>query len=176
MLGVLGIFKAKGTDVFNEVASRPAEVVGGSFTSLLPIKCALNSQIYGPFLITMLLPFVLLIVAALLVIPKVLVELLLRRGRDEEEAPVFKGRMNIPRLLAVYRPMRLPMHEGEVIAWRGNFHAMERFSGVVVFIVFTLFPTLVASVASIDRRFAISPSAAGCHGVVDARRTVSWSP
>ena len=64
MLGVLGIFKAKGTDVFNEVASRPAEVVGGSFTSLLPIKCALNSQIYGPFLITMLLPFVLLIVAA----------------------------------------------------------------------------------------------------------------
>ena len=55
MLGVLGIFKAKGTATFNEIASRPAEVVGGSVTSMLPIKCALQSQIYGPFLLTMLL-------------------------------------------------------------------------------------------------------------------------
>jgi hypothetical protein len=40
MLGVLGIFKARGTAVFNEVMARPAEVVGGSITSMLPIKCA----------------------------------------------------------------------------------------------------------------------------------------
>ena len=148
MLGVLGIFKAKGTDVFNEVASRPAEVVGGSFTSLLPIKCALNSQYYGPFLITMLLPFLLLIVAALLMIPKVLIEKRMRNGRADKEPPVFKGRMNIPHCIAVYRPMRLPVNGADVTAWRGNFHAMERFSGVVVFIAFTLFPTLVASIAS----------------------------
>jgi hypothetical protein len=49
MLGVLGIFKAKGTAIFNEVVNRPAEIVGGSFTSVLPIKCALGSQVYGAF-------------------------------------------------------------------------------------------------------------------------------
>ena len=55
MLGVLGIFKAKGTKVFNDVMSRPSEIVGGSVTSLLPVKCLLNSQIYGPFFINMFL-------------------------------------------------------------------------------------------------------------------------
>ena len=47
MLGVLGIFKAKGTATFNEFVNRPAEIVGGSFTSVLPIKCTLGSQAYG---------------------------------------------------------------------------------------------------------------------------------
>ena len=100
MLGVLGVFKAKGTDVFNEVASRPAEVVGGSFTSVLPIKCALHSQVYGPFLLTMFLPFILLGVAALLMIPKILVEMMMRKGRADKEAPVFKGKVNMPRCLS----------------------------------------------------------------------------
>ena len=47
MLGVLGIFKAKGTATFNKFVNRPAEIVGGSFTSVLPIKCTLGSQAYG---------------------------------------------------------------------------------------------------------------------------------
>ena len=58
MVGVLGIFKARGTKVFNDVIGKASEVGGGSVTSILPIKCLLsaNSDIYGSFLLNMALP------------------------------------------------------------------------------------------------------------------------
>ena len=149
MLGVLGIFKAKGTKVFNEVASRPAEVVGGSITSMLPIKCALQSQIYGPFLLTMSLPFLLIGAAALLLIPKIIGERLIRKCREGKVAPTFKGKFKLPRALAVCAILRLPMSAADEAEWHDSFHPTQRFAGVVVFILFTLYPSLVASIATL---------------------------
>ena len=136
MVGVLGIFKAKGTKVFNELVARPSEIIGGSLTSLLPIKCALQSQIYGTFLLNMTLPLILLVVAALIMIPTALVEKRIREGRGARVAPVFKGVANIPRRLAFHTVMRSPMTADDIAEWRGPFYPMKRFAGIVVFLLF----------------------------------------
>jgi hypothetical protein len=149
MLGVLGIFKAKGTAIFNEAASRPAEVVGGSVTSMLPIKCALQSQIYGPFLLTMALPFLLLSLAGLLLIPKYLGEKALRKKRVGQNAPRFKVRCNLPRCIGCCRAMRKPMTAADIEEWRSPFAPTQRLAGVAVFLIFSLYPSLVAAIASI---------------------------
>ena len=160
MLGVLGIFKARGTQVFNDVVNRPAEIVGGSFTSLMPIKCALKSQVYGPFLLNMSLPIILLFVAAVIMIPKYLYEKCARKRRidNDDPVPTFKGKFNLPRFLAPFSFLRLPMTPADVKAWKAkSFSVQGRFAGVAVFTMFTLYPTLVSSIASIWN----------CTGVID---------
>jgi len=149
MLGVLGIFKAKGTAIFNEAASRPAEVVGGSITSMLPIKCALQSQIYGPFLLTMALPFLLLSLAGLLLIPKYLGEKAMQKKRVGQVAPRFKVRCNLPRCIGRCRAMRKPMTAADIEEWHSPFAPTQRLAGVAVFLIFSLYPSLVAAIASI---------------------------
>ena len=150
MLGVLGIFKARGTAIFNDVASRPAEVVGGSVTSMLPIKCALQSQIYGPFLLTMALPVLLLTVAGLLLIPKSFGEKAMRKKRVGQDAPRFKVRFNLPRCIGCCRAMRKPMTAADIEEWRSPlFKPMHRLAGVAVFLIFSLYPSLVAAIISI---------------------------
>jgi hypothetical protein len=126
MIGVLGVYKAKGTAVFNEVASRPAEIVGGSITSMMPIKCALKSQIYGPFLLTMALPFALPAIAAFLLIPKMIYEKLTRKHRVGKEAPPFKGKCSLPSWVACCRPLRKPMTAADVAEWHDVFHPTHR--------------------------------------------------
>ena len=138
MVGVLGIFKAKGTKVFNEVISRPSEVVGGSISTLLPIKCLFNSQLYGTFILDMVLPLILLGIAALIMIPTALVERRVRRGRTEAAAPAFKGKFNMPRCFAVHKLMRAPMSAEDVIAWGGPFRPVQRFAGITAFLLFFL--------------------------------------
>jgi hypothetical protein len=149
MLGVLGIFKAKGTAVFNEAALRPAEVVGGSFTSMLPIKCALQSQIYGPFLLAMALPFLLLALAGLLLIPIYLGKKAMRKKRVGQNAPRFKVRCNLPRCIGCCRAMRKPMTAADIEEWHSPFAPTQRLAGVAVFLIFSLYPSLVAAIASI---------------------------
>ena len=163
MLGVLGIFKARGTQVFNDVINRPAEIVGGSFTSLMPIKCALKSQVYGPFLLNMSLPFILLFIAAVIMIPKYLYEKCARKRRidNDDPVPTFKGKFNLPRVLAPFSFLRLPMTPADVKAWKAkSFSVQGRFAGVAVFTMFTLYPTLVSSIASIWN----------CTGMIDGSR------
>ena len=81
MLGVLGIFKAKGTATFNRIAGRPAEIAGGSFTSVLPIKCTLGSQAYGPFLLNMLLPILIPALIVIFLVPMKIIDATRRRRR-----------------------------------------------------------------------------------------------
>ena len=149
MLGVLGIFRAQGTRVFNDLVSRPSEIVGGSFMSVLPIKCALESQIYGPFLLNMALPLLGLGLAALLLIPKTLVEQKKRVLRSKLPMPSFQGRGPIPDALAVCKVLRKPTSQQQRAEWQSPFFPSQRFSGVAVFVIFTLYPTLVMSIASI---------------------------
>ena len=68
-LGVLGIFKARGTKVFYETVGKTSQAVGGSLTSMLAIKCLLQSQIYGTFLFTMALPFVAFVMVCFILFP-----------------------------------------------------------------------------------------------------------
>ena len=149
MLGVLGIFKARGTEVFNDVVNRPAEIIVGSFTSMLPVKCALQSQIYGPFLLNMGMPLIMLAIAAVILIPKALGERCMRDRRKGRQAPPFKGKFNLPRRLVVLTALRDPMAAADVAEWHAPFKPSQRISGVVVFILFSFYPTLVASVASL---------------------------
>jgi len=69
MLGVLGIFKARGTAVFNEWIGKSSEIGGGSFTSMVAVKCALESQVYGPFLLNMSSPFIIAILVFVVLLP-----------------------------------------------------------------------------------------------------------
>ena len=148
MLGMLGIFKAKGTDVYNEIASRPAQVVGGSITSLHPLKCALHSQIYGPFLLTMTLPLLLLAIASVVLLIMNAIEKAIRKGRENQDVPTFKGRFDMPRFMAYHTNLRLAMTPADEAEWRDKFHPTQRFIGVLLFIFFSLYPSLVASIAS----------------------------
>ena len=151
MLGVLGIFKARGTKTFNKVVGRPSEIVGGSISSMLPIKCAIGSQSYGPFLLNMMLPLLVPLVVIVYLVPMTMVERKRRAGRTADSiAPVFKGKFGIPRFLACCAFMRKPMSHADVKAWRSRrFDPIARFAGVMVFVLFALYPTLVASIASI---------------------------
>ena len=146
MVGVLGIFKARGTQVFNDVVSRPSDIVGGSVTSLLPIKCALGSQIYGPFIVNMLLPPLALAGAALIMVPTAIVERHIRNRRSRSKAPVFKGKFNIPRCLAVHKLMRSPMTEADKDEWLGDFFPVQRLAGVGAFLLFFMYVANAVSV------------------------------
>jgi hypothetical protein len=118
MLGVLGIFKAKGTAVFNSVMSRPAEVVGGSVTSALPIKCALNSQAYGTFIATMVLPLLVPSIATVFLTPMVFISRHMVKKRNAEPIPTYSGRCGIPRVFARWRCLRVPMDAKTRAQWR----------------------------------------------------------
>ena len=73
MVGVLGLFKARGTKVFNEAVGESSQILGGGLTSMLPIKCLLRTQVYGPYIINMIAPPVIAAVVVLVLIPTVLV-------------------------------------------------------------------------------------------------------
>jgi hypothetical protein len=69
MLGMLGIFKARGTKIFYEAIGKASETVGGGLMLALPMKCLLESQIYGSFVFQNLLPLFAFIIVAVVMIP-----------------------------------------------------------------------------------------------------------
>jgi hypothetical protein len=146
MLTVLGVFKARGTALFNEIVQRPASIAGGGISSALPLKCLLNSQIYGPFIVNMLLPPLALAGAALIMVPTAIVERHIRNRRSRSKAPVFKGKFNIPRCLAVHKLMRSPMTEADKDEWLGDFFPVQRLAGVGAFLLFFMYVANAVSV------------------------------
>ena len=74
MVGVLGIFKARGTAVFNEAIGKTSQIAGGSLTSMLAIKCILRTQVYGSFLINMMAPPIVAVLIGIVLIPTTLVK------------------------------------------------------------------------------------------------------
>ena len=150
MLGVLGIFRARGTNVFNDVISRPAEVVGGSITAVLPLRCALGLGYYGTFTLNMALPWIILALAAIVLVPKTIgMHHEFERCRSTgQEAPAYKGKFGLPRCLAFFRFTRKEMDIADIEEWHTRFKPARRFAGVAVFVLFSMYPTLVASIAS----------------------------
>ena len=131
MLGVLGIFKARGTKHFHETVSESSQVAGGSLTAMISIKCLLNSQSYGPFLLNMALPILLSILTGLVMFPTTLVKKCLaarQRASDVEMAErrerVSSGRL-IPSCAPLHEPIvdlgnvccKVPTHIALACAW-----------------------------------------------------------
>tara|TARA_B110000208_G_scaffold80164_1_gene102394 strand:- start:1153 stop:2379 length:1227 start_codon:yes stop_codon:yes gene_type:complete len=151
LLGVLGVFKAKGTSTFNTIISKPAEVGGGSLTKLQPISCTIGGewQAYGGFILNMSMPPVVLSVAALLVLPTWLIIGARQRKRTIEDAPTFGPKYGLPIIVGTMcGHLRRAATEGEKRTWAANFDPRSRFIGVAIFILFGLYPSLVGSVAS----------------------------
>ena len=138
MLGALGIFKAKGTAIFNEWVVKTSAIAGGSLTSTLAVKCLLGSQIYGPYILNMALPPAGIGIAALFMIPTAAIERCVRRRRQQGSAPAFKGKFNIPRWLAPFKCMRTAMTPTDTNEWYSEYFALKRLAGVATFLVFFL--------------------------------------
>ena len=85
MLGVLGIFKARGTQVFNKTISESSRVAGGSLTSTTAIKCLLHSQAYAPFLLNMALPFIFAALIAMIMVPTTSIKRRIAKSKRESE-------------------------------------------------------------------------------------------
>jgi len=154
MLTVLGVFKARGTAMFNEIVQRPASIVGGGVSSALPLKCLLNSQIYGAFLLNMLTPLLACGVTALLIGPVWIgkrVYEAMRGSRPPRKAPREKF------LVLCCRWEKMEPWETDMWMLRqkskdvGRFHPGPRFVAVLVFVLFGVYPTLVKSIFSIFR-------------------------
>ena len=92
MLGVLGIFKARGTKLFNEVIGQTSQVAGGALTSMLAIKCLLGTQIYGPFLVNMMLPVASALLVSLIMIPSTVMRRLQEKFLRKKDAKLQRRR------------------------------------------------------------------------------------
>ena len=153
MLTVLGVFKARGTALFNEIVQRPASIAGGGISSALPLKCLLNSQIYGTFVMNILTPIFACALTALLM------------------GPVWIAKRVQEAVLASFPPPRAPIEKIRVLcccrtekmaSWerkmwmhkrkdRVTFQPGPRFVAVLVFVLFGIYPTLVKSIFAIFR-------------------------
>ena len=83
MLGVLGIFKARGTKVFNEFVGKTAQIAGGALTSMMAIKCVLGTQVYGPFLVNMGMPIGAALLVMLIMIPTTFMRRMQERWQEK---------------------------------------------------------------------------------------------
>ena len=166
MMGALGMMKARGTDFFNEVFSRPANQASGSISSVQFLKCVSGSNVYQPFVITMAAPIVLATVAAFIMIPINAIENQIRKRRRLKpigDAPTrkvpfvqkyWKGVLQYEKLLGPCA--KSEMTEEDKADWkrlekadRKRYIADVRLRQVYVFIIFALYPTLVSSVMTI---------------------------
>ena len=181
MLGILGVFKAKGTAAFRNIVQWPANVGGGGVTSMMFVKCALLSQIYAPFWLTLVAPFVASAVAVLFLIPKWIYE------RREEQNRKVNGWGTIPPidrtcligvtssggfLDKVFRKLKCctkTMTDADQDAWRAAklelkkkapFVPWLRLAVVIIFTNFSLYPSLIASSIGVMR----------CSGSIDGTK------
>ena len=92
MLGVLGIFKAKGTKIFNDVVGKSSEVAGGSLTSAVAIKCLLASQAYTPFVLNMILPLLSAVLIGIIMVPTTMVKRCMEASKRAREVTMRERR------------------------------------------------------------------------------------
>jgi hypothetical protein len=78
-----------------------------------------------------------------------LVDKLVKKRRHGRPAPTFKGMAGLPRQLVPLTLMRRPMTAGDTRAYFGPLDIMPRFVATLVFTLFSLYPTLVSSIAKI---------------------------
>ena len=169
MLRILGIFKARGTAVFRTIVGWPASVVGGDVTRALFVKCAFQSPLYVPFILTMSTPLVAFVCTCALIGPKTLFE---RKQEAQREldgvvppppdrarcVPVASAGGCIDRFLAqkVACWRRVALDDAARAEWSASKAAARevrfspglRLASVTVFLLYSLYPTLIQAAVS----------------------------
>ena len=95
----------------------------------------------------MLLPCFVVVIAIGAMLPAKLFDSVIKNKRKGKVAPVFKGMVGLPRILAPFNCMRRPMTPSDIREWSTPMSFGRRLVGVLVFTLFTLYPTLVSSIA-----------------------------
>jgi hypothetical protein len=78
-----------------------------------------------------------------------LVDKLVKKRQRGRPAPTFKGMAGLPRQLVPFTFMRRPMTAGDKRAYSAPLDPMPRLVATLVFTLFSLYPTLVSSIAKI---------------------------
>jgi len=153
MLMVLGIFKARGTQLFNDITQRPAEIVGGSLTSAFPIKCLLQSSLYGPFVLNMLTPILVGLLSLVILLPVWVLKVIERRTRASLPQPRVPPKQCDATQCCKKRPLTpWEASQFQLVHERLRYTAFDpimRVQSVLVFVMFSVYPTLVKSLSSI---------------------------
>ena len=153
MLTVLGIFKARGTALFNSVVRQPAQIVGGSLTSALPLKCIMKSQLYGGFVINIFTLPGMAAVTMLIIAPVWVGKVVYSRyiaGTPLPAAPTTT-RTSCCRTRLTTKWERKKWTAEEMKKREGRWEPISRLQAVIVFVLFSIYPSLVKSVFSIVR-------------------------
>ena len=173
MLSILGIFKARGTAIFRQYTQWPTSIAGGGITKALFVKCTFHSTLYGPFMLTMVTPIVALVATCAILWPTTKWE----RGKEARrelagvlvDAPETRARL-LPVLRAgggfdravatkaAWWP-RIALEEEEKAEWiadkaakrQHRFSPCRRLASVAVFVLFSLYPTLIQASVSVLR-------------------------
>ena len=154
MLTVLGIFKARGTALFNSLLRQPAQIIGGSLTAALPLKCILKSQLYGSFVVNIFTLPGMALVTMIIIAPVWLGKVVYSRytaGTPLPAAPTTKRTVCCcrTRLTTVWE--RQIWTNTQMKGREGHWQPISRLQAVIVFVLFSIYPTLVKSVFSIVR-------------------------
>ena len=196
MVGALGVLKAKGTAAFQQYITGPSTTMGGSFSRQTFLKCLYGSAVYFGFLINMLSPIVIALVAALMMIPlsyvlnKLRTARRLASGGSIGEPPARKlvllpriapslYRFPVDKIPAFMHCLTRPMEDSDRREWRAimrerlrPFLGVVRLYQVMAFLMFLLFPTLVGSVVTV---LNCTGEIRGVTYVVADLREVCWS-
>lgn len=148
MLMVLGVFKARGTAIFNDIVQRPAQIAGGGLSASLPVKCLLGSQFYGTYALNMFTPFIAAAATCVLIGPIWAIKAIQAEraaGRPNKQVP-----HNISNPFCC-RPSR-PAHSWERKLYELQnkrsadvFEPTSRFIAVLVFVLFAVCTSLRCS-------------------------------
>ena len=153
MLSVLGVFKARGTAVFNEVVQRPAKIAGGGVSSIVNLKCFLNDQLYSTFMLDMLTPLIAAGLTIVLIMPVYIIKQV--EWAIIHSAPPARPPREVTTLLLKQRTIlgweRGIMQKELDMAAKERFKPVSRFIAVLVFVLFGVYPTLVSSIFTIFR-------------------------
>ena len=130
-------------------------MVGGGISAALPLKCLLQSQIYGSFFVNMLTPFFAIVVTAVLIGPVLVCKRIheaVRASRPPRRPPVEKVRIcHCCRTAKLESWEQGVWHKEQIQKEHGIFQPGPRFIAVLVFVLFGIYPTLVKSIFSIFR-------------------------
>ena len=167
MIGALGMFKARGTAQFNTIVSRPAAAAGGSVSGAFFVKCIYGSAVYLPFVINMASPIVAIMLSAIIMLPVTAVCRCRRKKLREQvlgDPPTLKWPI-ITKLSPFFLQYPPPvfftkcskkMTERDTATWsmlkrmeRKRYLAGVRLRKVIVFLIFALYPSLVAGVMTV---------------------------
>ena len=152
MMGVLGVFAARGTSFFRSLVDTPATFLGGSISDLPFVKCLLRSSFLLMFSFTMLMPIFVCAIAFALVLIIVPTMQLCCQVSDQEVHRLPKlanksvGEGIKLRIIFLCKRVRRRIVQGMDESGDGSVSLAEglyRVQSVLVFVIYSMYPNLV---------------------------------